>query len=177
MRNKNGRFIKGSRINLGKHHSLETKKKISEAKKKNPTKYWLGKKRGHLPQSWRDSISKANKGKKHSIKWGKNIAIGLKKSKKVAINILKLRGEKHPNWKGGLTPISLRIRHSIEYRLWREAIFARDNWTCQNCGRKGGDLEAHHLKGFALFPELRFALDNGVTLCKSCHELTKRRKR
>ena len=88
-----------------------------------------------------------------------------------------LRGEKSYRWKGGITPINKAIRSSREYRLWREAVFARDNWTCIWCGLKSAKgkkvyLHADHIKPFALFPELRFAIDNGRTLCKGCHEKT-----
>lgn len=81
-------------------------------------------------------------------------------------------GDKSPNWKGGVTPKNKLIRQSIEYRLWREAVFARDNWTCQNCGKREDALIPHHIKSFAKFPELRFAIDNGKTLCFGCHKLT-----
>ena len=63
----------------------------------------------------------------------------------------------------------MKIRKSIEYRLWREAVFARDNWTCQKCGIKGGKLHSHHIQNFAQYPEIRFAIDNGITLCEGCH--------
>lgn len=80
-------------------------------------------------------------------------------------------GSKSHRWKGGISKNNLIIRNGIEYRLWREAVFARDNWTCQKCLNRGVELEAHHIKKFSLFPELRFAIDNGLTLCKDCHKL------
>jgi 5-methylcytosine-specific restriction endonuclease McrA len=80
------------------------------------------------------------------------------------------RGEDSQNWKGGLTPKDKLIRNSIEFRLWREAVFARDNYTCQVCDQYGGNLNAHHINNFAEFPELRFAIDNGITLCEKCHK-------
>jgi len=79
--------------------------------------------------------------------------------------------EKHWNWKGG---ISINA-HSItepKYKLWRSNIFERDNWTCQTCGIRGVYLEAHHIKSWAKFKELRYILENGVTLCRECHKLT-----
>ena len=80
------------------------------------------------------------------------------------------RGKNHWHWMGGITPESEKIRKSIEYRIWREAVFQRDNWTCQDCGKRGTYLHAHHIKPFARFPELRLALDNGRTLCIKCHD-------
>ena len=82
------------------------------------------------------------------------------------------KGEKCYNWKGGVTLKDKGIRKQIEYRLWREAVFARDNWTCQECGRRGGTLHPHHIKSYTQYPELRFAIDNGQTLCLKCHKLT-----
>lgn len=85
------------------------------------------------------------------------------------------KGKKHWNWKGGITPENLRLRQSIQYRRWREAIFKRDNFTCQLCFRKkevSGRLHADHIKQFAYFPELRFSIENGRTLCIECHRTT-----
>jgi 5-methylcytosine-specific restriction endonuclease McrA len=60
-----------------------------------------------------------------------------------------------------------------EYKAWRLSVYKRDNFTCQypNCGRKGfsAKIQAHHIKRWADFPELRFLVSNGITLCKRCH--------
>lgn len=60
------------------------------------------------------------------------------------------------------------------YREWRNTILQRDNFTCQDCSLndKGTRLEIHHIKPFALFPELRFDSMNVVTLCRDCHKKT-----
>jgi len=79
------------------------------------------------------------------------------------------KGEKAPRWKGGISKEYIRIRMGIEWRLWRESVFARDSWTCQKCNQIGGDIHPHHIKSFAKYPELRFAIDNGITFCKKCH--------
>lgn len=55
------------------------------------------------------------------------------------------------------------------YKKWRITIFKRDNFRCQLCGA-GKNLEAHHIIKKSLHPELIFDIDNGITLCKDCHE-------
>lgn len=82
-------------------------------------------------------------------------------------------GEKAHSWKGGITPVHEKIRNSLEYKAWRKSIFERDDYTCQWCSFRGGYIEAHHIKPFAHYPELRFELDNGTTLCRDCHNKTK----
>ena len=67
-----------------------------------------------------------------------------------------------------------RIRKSLVYRLWRDSVFQRDNYTCQDCGARSGNgrevvLEAHHVKPYSKFPNLRFLTSNGRTLCVTCH--------
>ena len=79
------------------------------------------------------------------------------------------KGRNNPNWRGGATPKNKKIRQGIEMNLWRESVFARDNWTCQKCGERGGKLRSHHIRNFAQFPELRTSIENGITFCDKCH--------
>lgn len=64
-------------------------------------------------------------------------------------------------------------RGSKKYAEWRKSVFERDKYTCVMCGdKKGGNLEADHIKPFALYPEKRFDINNGRTLCRPCHQKT-----
>ena len=102
---------------------------------------------------------------------------------------MSVRGANSPVWKGGVTPVLIAIRKSLQYRTWRNVVFKRDNFTCKKCGQKGGDLEAHHKKSFSkiiqeikekmplldlydaamVFAEM-WDTNNGVTLCIKCHD-------
>ena len=61
-------------------------------------------------------------------------------------------------------------RRSGEYADWRKKVFERDDYTCQMCGKRGGKLNAHHIKEYAKYPNLRYEVSNGVTLCEKCHK-------
>lgn len=94
------------------------------------------------------------------------ISQGVKSSGKVR------RGESNPRWDGGKSSEVVKAKASLDYRLWKEAVNARDNFTCQDCG--GTDLniiETHHIKPFAKFPDERYDVNNGITLCRFCHQL------
>lgn len=80
-----------------------------------------------------------------------------------------ISGEKHWNWKGGVTPENIKIRNSLEIKLWRDAVFARDGYTCQKTGIKGCKLTAHHIENFANSTQLRTAISNGITLSEKSH--------
>lgn len=133
---------------------------------------------------WRSGENHPMWGKKGSIPWNKG-----KKGLQVAWNkgtknlvphpiemrrkiSESLKGEKSYLWQGGKTEKAKCIRTSFDYRLWREAVFARDDWTCQECGQRGVILNADHIKPFADYPALRLELSNGRTLCKPCHKNT-----
>lgn len=57
---------------------------------------------------------------------------------------------------------------SFRYTRWRDAVFKRDNYTCQLCGGVG-EMNAHHIFFWAMFKDKRYHIDNGITLCVSCH--------
>lgn len=114
-------------------------------------------------------------------------------------NRLKHLGSKSIFWKGGITPLRYAIRGLLECKRWRIAVFERDSYTCQECFTRGGKLHAHHKKEFSLILQeflktysqfspiedketlVRLAMtyapfwdvDNGVTLCKTCHDKIK----
>ncbi len=111
-------------------------------------------------------VSKKTEFKKGMIPWNKGLKYSSSKRGK---KYPQYSGENHWNWRGGITPYVMKLRTSIETRIWREKIFERDNYICQNCGKKNCNLNAHHLNNFSEYPDLRFDLDNGITLCRECH--------
>ena len=79
--------------------------------------------------------------------------------------------EKNPNWRGGITNERKALMSVLEYKIWRISVFERDDYTCQICGKRGnGELHAHHIKPWAMYPELRYEISNGLTLCETCHQ-------
>jgi 5-methylcytosine-specific restriction endonuclease McrA len=82
------------------------------------------------------------------------------------------RGENFWKWKGGTKSERDRQYHSEEYQNWRIGVFTRDGFKCVECGKIGGELNAHHIKARSLYPELVFDVNNGITLCLECHKKT-----
>lgn len=84
-------------------------------------------------------------------------------------------GKNHYNWKGGITKWRNYIWRTPAYKAWRKAVFERDDYTCQMCNERGCYLEAHHIRPVKDHKNdlLIFDVDNGITLCKDCHNETK----
>lgn len=83
----------------------------------------------------------------------------------------KQSGANHPLYKHEKSDEE-RIRHRKypAYQKWRRDVFSRDEYTCQCCGEIGRVLNAHHIESFARNTELRTDINNGITLCQSCHK-------
>ena len=190
----------------GRHHTKETKRKLGEklGGEKNP---FFGK--HHTEEAKEKDRQKHlgkttwNKGKPFSVETRKKMSLAQKG--RVSRNKGKIlpRGwhhteetrrkisEAHLRIKGGVTPIMRLIRSSFKYHQWRQEVFMRDDFTCQKCNKKGGDISAHHIKPFTkLVEEVKrnlplldlyegamlytplWDVDNGQTLCEKCHKKT-----
>lgn len=154
------RNFKISQSKIGKKLSKETKEKIS--KSKTGLKIHT--------EKWKKFLSEKFKGERNPAKLP---GIGEKISRaKSGKSNWKIKGKNHYCWKGGTTSIYQKIRKSIQYKRWRNLVFKRDNYTCQFCKQVRGEINADHIKPFAFYPELRFKISNGRTLCISCHKKT-----
>ena len=153
--------------------------------KHNPHLYKLGIGSGLSPQErnvgtpeWCEKQRIAHLGKPSPCKGQKRPGLGEKLSKlskgqhrspRTEFKKGQNAKEKHPMWKGGITPENRLERAKPSYAEWRLMVFGRDNFTCQDCGRKGIYLHAHHIMEFAKHTKLRLDVENGITLCKDCH--------
>ena len=155
----------------------EHKRKISEALKGRIISPDTLFKKGYIPSHMGkkrpvyigEKISKALKGRK--CPWARNNPQVFKKGTISWNKGLKgyQSGENNSNWKGGITPINFKVRHSEEYMKWRRDVLVRDHFTCQKCGHRFINIVAHHIKYFSEYKELWFDVTNGITLCKNCH--------
>lgn len=140
MRNAKGQFMKGS---------------------KSMTSF----KKGSVPwNKGKPGYSSTKKGKKASLETRKNMSIAMK--------IRFSDKTHHPRWKKDRTGVDLNKdrQKNPEIRVWRKAVFTRDNFRCRIGGEKCSYyIEAHHILSWREYPELRFDVNNGITLCKKHH--------
>ena len=123
---------------------------------------------------------KYRKGEIFGVKHRANISKALKTSEKAKRTQFK-KGSENPahgrnqtgpanaNWKGGITNPNQKKRNDPRIKEWRQAVFERDKFTCQDCGAKGY-LQAHHIVPISKDLSKAFNVENGKTVCVSCHE-------
>lgn len=164
-----GQFKKGQKAwNKGKFWDEKVKEKLSKAHQENPTRYWLGKKRPDMIGNTCGFV----KGKPSPRKDKKSRYPVWNKGKRAKDDNRVLVGKNSPRWKGGTSRGYKDGYYSADYKKWRMDVFQRDNFECKGCNKVGGYLTAHHIKSFRFYPELRFDISNGITLCEECHKLT-----
>ncbi len=154
-------------------------------------KVWPSRSKGNRKYCSRNCMYKAQTGKgnpnwkggEHTLKCfqcgreykeDRNMANRRKFCSRVCFNKwqeINLRGKNNSNWKNGITTENQAIRASKEYEDWKDTVFKRDDYTCALCGKRGGDLNSHHVLPFVDFPEYRLKIDNGITHCKECHKI------
>jgi hypothetical protein len=159
---------------IGLANSIALKgRKLSDEHKRKVVLATIGRKHPPRTDVWREKQRKAKTGKIHGpcTKETKEKIrqAHLKSGNRPAIR----KGSECHFWKGGISPKNELLRKQIKYKLWRKAVFKRDNYQCVLGGKEHGkDLESHHIKSFSKYPELRFVVENGQTLCKKCHRKT-----
>lgn len=108
-----------------------------------------------------------NKGKEMSDEFREKVSLGM-------------MGRKAPKtaFKKGMIPWNKDMGKSYtesyrQRRIFRNTIqkqvFERDDYTCQLCGIRGGDLQVDHIQSWAEYVEQRFSMDNCRTVCAGCH--------
>jgi len=145
--------------------SKENRKKITKGIKKSF-------KKGR--QVWNKNTKGICKSNSGSFKKGKVSAFKGKKHTEKARKKISMAKSRDKEFQGFKSSINKIIRHSIEYQEWRNKVFKRDNYTCQECGKSGCYIEAHHKKPVVEClkekkEKLIFDVKNGITYCKKCH--------
>lgn len=73
-----------------------------------------------------------------------------------------ISGINHPNWKNGVAERPHKVK------VWSENVKKRDNYTCVECGSED-NIESHHIIEFSSNENLKYDINNGITLCSFCH--------
>lgn len=113
----------------------------------------------------RNKIKKTQKTKEYRQK-ARNSKLGEKNP------MYGVTGENHHNWDSERTHEQrVAERKTFKDSRWRNSVFERDNYICQVCGYdKGGCLVSHHLNSYDKHKKDRYDIDNGITLCVTCHK-------
>ena len=151
-------------------HSKKHKRKISVALTK-----------------FRNTVRGKKQQREKSRKFWDNLSVQERRLVGFGSNFNSFKRKRNGNWRGGITPLNHLIRNCNFYYEWRKKIKQRDRGVCQGCFKMRKENEIHHIKQFFIIREenniktLQDALkckelwdvNNGATLCKKCHYLTR----
>jgi hypothetical protein len=115
-------------------------------------------------------INDTSKMKGHSHPaWNKGIKTSLAQIEKLRLAKIGKVGSMSNNWKGGVSTNN----HSLtepKYKEWRNLVFKRDSYKCKISNQECCSyIEPHHILPWRDFPELRYEINNGITLCRVHH--------
>ena len=204
-----GKFIRTKEYREKMSSVMKGKEKTPEhiEKVKNALKVGYASGKLKVSEERKSKISKANKGRKRTVDICEKLSSILKeqyrKGKKSYFSSIEFKSSQSDRiknlWKNfkyreymskvhrlDESKIICQLRNHYQYRQWRNNIFIRDDFTCHNCIKRGGYLEAHHLTKFSdifykgniksLEEGLKYSklwdMNNGITLCVSCHKET-----
>lgn len=148
-RDHTGKFIKGTKVNVGRALTAETRKKLSIKLKAlfaaDPSRL--------------QKLIDSKKGRTQTLEHRQK-------------NSNAHKGSNAYQWKGGTSRLQSILRKSLVVREWKRHILQRDDYTCQSCAKRGVALQIDHDFPFAFYPALRTEILNGRALCIPCHAKT-----
>lgn len=157
-----------------------TNKNLAGIRKFNSTN--KGKKRPPFSDEWKKNLSLSHvglKGTPHTDEWKKNLSIRMRgrvfsvdtKEKMSISKKIKYLGSGNPRWIEDRSLLKRDDRRNDSaYKEWRKQVFIRDGYKCRidndSCNRT---INAHHILSWNDYIELRYEINNGITLCQAHH--------
>ena len=160
---------------LGKHHSLETKMKLSASKKDKRLSMEQRAKIGEsLRRKYSDPIYREKQveivrrtflGKPHNEQTRLRQSLGVKKKWQEPKHHASKSGANHHNWQGGISfePYGEDFSHEL-----KSLMRMRDDYACQSCHREERadySLDIHHID----YDKTNNAFMNLITVCRACN--------
>lgn len=161
-------FSKPAILRLLKRHSVEMRDSV----KYGPDVI------KQIADDYKDGATVVEVGKKYGIHYGHiskllaNAGVETRKTSGVEWGIkisARCQGVSVDEWESYTVDPWTHFKGQPEYIEWRTQVLKRDGYFCQQCGTRGGELQAHHIFRKSLYPHLSLVLENGITLCKDCH--------